>query len=98
MESKKFNCYKLLVFFLIRGHAAFVLPRFCNRIYKEVKPGEHFGHSELVSDSDFIDAAKIKKLNQLHSILRRFTVQALENCELLSLSTMDLLKMKLEFP
>ncbi len=31
-------------------------------------------------------------------MLRRFTVQAIENCELLALSTMDLLKMKLEFP
>ena len=98
MESKKFNCYNFKVFFLIRGHAGFVLPRFCNRIYKEVKPGEHFGHSELVSDQDFIDANKIKKLNQLHSMLRRFTVQAIENCELLAISIMDLLKMKLEFP
>ena len=62
------------MFFLVRGHAGFVLPRFSNRIYKEVLPGMHFGHSELVSDVDFIDATKIKKLTSMHSMLRRFTV------------------------
>ena len=31
-------------------------------------------------------------------MLRRFTVQAAENCDLLGLSLSDLLKMKLEFP
>ncbi len=31
-------------------------------------------------------------------MLRRFTVQAIENCDLLSLSLTDLIQMKLEFP
>ena len=32
------------------------------------------------------------------NLLRRFTVQAAENCDLLGLTLSDLLKMKLEFP
>lgn len=51
-----------VVYFLVSGHAGFVLPRFGNRIYKEIFPGEHFGHSELVTDQDFIDATKIKRM------------------------------------
>ena len=47
---------------------------------------------------DFIDSTKIKKLTNSHSLIRRFTVQAIENCEYLTLSTLDMLKMKLEFP
>ena len=31
-------------------------------------------------------------------LIRRFTVMSLENCELLTLSVKDILKMRLEFP
>jgi hypothetical protein len=42
---------------------------------------------------------KIKRTNQAAgNLLRRFTVQAAENCDLLGLTLSDLLKMKLEFP
>lgn len=50
------------IYFLVKGAAGFVLPRYNNRIYKQVLPGQHFGHSELVTDKDFIDAHKAKKL------------------------------------
>jgi hypothetical protein len=52
------------VFFLVHGTVGFVLPRYSNRIYKEIYQGEHFGHSELVSDMDFIDSTKITKLTK----------------------------------
>ena len=54
------------MFFIVRGTAGFVLPRYDNRIYKEVEAGQHFGHSELVTDVDFIDSTKIIKPDHLH--------------------------------
>ena len=86
------------MYFLVHGTVGFVLPRYSNRIYKEILQGDHFGHSELVSDMDFIDSTKITKLTKSQGLIRRFTVQAIENCEYLTLSTLDMLKMKLEFP
>jgi hypothetical protein len=41
-------CY--LVFILVKGVAAFVLPRFGNKAYKIIEHGELFGHSELATD------------------------------------------------
>jgi hypothetical protein len=53
-----------LVYFLVKGTAALVLPRLQNRPYKEIMQGEHFGHSELATDKEFIDMnKKIKRTN-----------------------------------
>jgi len=43
------------VYILIKGLAAFVLPRFGNRPYKVIEHGELFGHSELATDEEFIN-------------------------------------------
>lgn len=52
------------IYFLVRGTAALVLPRLQNRPYKEILQGQHFGHSELATDKDFIDLKKkIKRTN-----------------------------------
>ncbi len=50
--------------------------------------GQHFGHSELAIDKDFIDVQKkIKRANHsIGNLIRRFTVQAAENCDLLALT------------
>ena len=39
-----------LVYILVKGVAAFVLPRFGNKAYKIIEHGELFGHSEIATD------------------------------------------------
>jgi hypothetical protein len=63
--------------------------------------GDHFGHVDLGNDKDYFKAmlkkgkAKKRKRLPLH---RKFTVQAQENCDLLTLTLEDLDKMNSEFP
>ena len=101
-ESIIFHSYLIyfIVYFMVKGTAAFVLPRLQNRPYKEIVTGVYFGHSELAIDKDFLDVKKkVKRANHsMGNLLRRSTVQAAENCDLLGLTLSDLLKMKLEFP
>ena len=49
-------------------------------------------------DRDFINVKKIKRPSAYKNLIRQFTVQSFDNCELLLLETVDLLKMKSEFP
>jgi Ion channel len=89
------------IYFLIKGTAAYVLPRFDNRAYQNIKTGEHFGHTDLGQDRNFIMQSKNDKRVasfDKDQLIRRFTVLANVNCDLLTLSIRDLLKMKLEFP
>jgi CRP-like cAMP-binding protein len=86
------------IYFLVKGFAGYVLPRLDNRVFLELKAGQHFGHSELATDRDFINIKKIKRQSAYKNLIRKFTVQSFENCEVLVLETPDLLKMKIEFP
>ena len=43
-----------LVYFLVRGSAGFVLPRFENKAYMIIDQGEQFGHTDIASDKAFI--------------------------------------------
>lgn len=90
-----------IVYFLVSGRAGYVLPRFENKCFLEIKKGEHFGHVDLGGEREFIEPFKhLRRLTMINKdqMIRRFTVLAFENIELLSLSLKDLLKMKLEFP
>lgn len=89
------------VYFLVTGSCGYVLPRFKNKIYSMINPGEHFGHVDLGDEKDLFDSGtKIRRtaIALLHTMIRRFTVLAFTNCELLALSVKDIFKMKLEFP
>lgn len=88
------------MYFLVRGSCGYVLPRFENNAYKIFTVGEHFGHVDFGDEYEFIDVSVTGKHVVLNkdSMIRRFTMQAMAYCELLSLSVRDLLKMKLEFP
>ena len=44
----------LLVYFLVRGEAAYVLPRFNNASYITLSIGDHFGHVDLANDREFL--------------------------------------------
>lgn len=77
------------------------MPRFFNKSYFTIQEGEHFGHTDLSQDANFVDVTKSDKeiLNlEKDRHIRRFTTLAMVNCDLLSISLRDLLKMKLEFP
>ena len=39
-----YQIHLFVVFFLVKGKAALVLPRFNNAHFAEVEEGEHFGH------------------------------------------------------
>ncbi len=85
---------------MVKGNAAFVLPRFNNKVYFEIKQGETFGQSDFGYEKDFIDPSKNARrvVFEKDVVLRHFTVQAFGICELLAMSIKDLLKIKLEFP
>jgi CRP-like cAMP-binding protein len=35
------------IYFLVKGHLCYVIPRYKNKKYKEIMTGEHFGHVDL---------------------------------------------------
>eukprot|EP00347_Sterkiella_histriomuscorum_P023005 403336321 len=88
------------IYFLVNGHAAYVLPRFDDTIYIQIERGNHFGVIDLVYDEDLVDykISLRRKSQKPVEIYRIFTVLALVDCELLILTIQDLNKMKTEFP
>lgn len=40
------------IYFMVKGTAAYVLPRYSNRAYVDIKQGEHFGHVDLFGRRD----------------------------------------------
>ncbi len=85
---------------MVVGAAGYVLPRFENKVYLMIEEGKHFGHTELAADRSFIqdDISYLRKSQVGLDLIRRFTVQAFDVCDILSLSLGDIVKMKLEFP
>lgn len=45
-DLKKFH----LVYFMVRGTAGYVLPRYENAVYIKIESGDHFGIVDLVLD------------------------------------------------
>jgi CRP-like cAMP-binding protein len=93
------------VSFLISGLAGFVLPRFDNTVYIKIETGDHFGHTDIIIDdlsvSAFISITSPQipeKPLKSKDYIRRFTTQALIDCEMLQLSVEDIERMKFEFP
>ena len=89
-----------LVFFLVEGTAAYVLPRYNNKIYLMMEFGEHFGHIDIAVEEDMagIDVRFTARALKNRNMIRRFTVQAIENCDMFILGIDDLEKLKHEFP
>lgn len=83
------------IYFLTSGTAGFVLPLRKNVVYIEINQGDHFGEIDLV----FAAQDKLMPLDLMieymtyqneFNLQRVFTVQAIEDCTLLSLSTQNL--------
>lgn len=86
------------VFFLIKGFACYVLPRFSNKPYKVIEVGQHFGHIDFSKVEDMVSMELGSKRLKRQNISRRFTIQAIEACQMYTLSIDELEKMRLEFP
>lgn len=87
------------VFFIIKGKAAFVLPKYKNTPYIEINVGSHFGiidilgsivQNQLQNDLD-------KWIEHKDILQRQFSVMAMQNTEALQLVISDLNRMKQEF-
>lgn len=82
------------IFFLSKGAAGYVLPSHGNIVYVEIDEGDDFGQSDIIS---YPDPDIIKNLEKHGSLKRSLTVQALINCECLTLNTNDIIKIYKEF-
>ena len=79
--------------------AAYVIPRFDNKPYILIEAGEYFGHVDIAITADIIEKDLAwQKRNFRKYMVRKFTVRALVNCEMLILTIEELQKMKMEFP
>ncbi|TNV84793.1 hypothetical protein FGO68_gene4315 [Halteria grandinella] len=83
------------MYFFVKGQAGFVLPRYDNKVFFELKPGSFFGHLEL---AESYGSHLLEQGDEIKTRYRRFTAQALDSCDLLALSLDDLANMKLDFP
>jgi len=87
------------MYFIVQGEVGYVLPRYSNKVYIKIEKGEKFGHVDLMGvrkAHEGLEVLNTKKDN--NKSLRKFTVQATLNCDLLTLGVSDLDKMRLEFP
>ncbi len=87
-----------IVYFLLQGKAAYVLPRFNNAGYLDIGSGEHFGHIDLANDKEYLKNRGLSRRGKRRDssnvvLLRMFTVQAIETCDCLQLTLEDLERM-----
>jgi hypothetical protein len=90
-----------IVFFLIKGKAAYVLPKYSDYVYLEICEGDFFGHVDMANSKSFMKAQKSVKrtvMKKKDDFVRHFTTKAIDNCDMMTLSMDDLEKMKLEYP
>jgi len=66
-------------------------------VYVEIKEGDDFGQADIVSCSIDSNLEIQNVFNHIEKLKRQFTVQALLNCELLTLSIDNLQQMSKEF-
>lgn len=88
------------VYFLLKGKAAFVLPRFENEIYIIINEGDHFGLVDIIPEENKKKKNKRKKNKKKEGweMKRRYSVQAIAKSELMALKTEDLTLLQAEFP
>jgi len=83
------------------GTAGFVLPLKYNIVYIEINAGDHFGEIDLILASgeknQSIDFMMEHMFQERFNLQRQFTVQAVEDCKLLSLSMQNLQRMWKQF-
>lgn len=89
------------IYFQETGKSAFVMLRYNNFPYLYINSGDHFGLMDIVLAMEQKrkqeNEAQQLKSNNMGTYVRLFTVQALEQSGLLTLSVDYLLKMQFEF-
>ena len=89
------------VYFLTNGTAGFVLPFKENIIYCEINNADSFGEIDLIvasGDNMFSVQEMFENINHMKfNLVRLFTVQALEDCTLLTLSLKNITRMQKQF-
>ena len=89
------------IYFLTQGNAGFVLPFKENIVYIEINNGSYFGEIDcfvacgehLMSCEEMFENLNAKNFN----LVRQFTIQAIDGCQMLSLSLKNLQRMQKQF-
>lgn len=84
-------------YFLIKGKAAFVLPRYRNVPYIRIIEGNHFGIIDIVGSCQIHNIEITEWYKKKSLLTRQFTVQSKTQCEVLILSIQHLFQMEQEF-
>ena len=82
------------IYFLIKGRAGFVLPKYKNATFIDINVGAHFGIIDIVGS---ILQAKLDLdswINHKDLLQRQFTIMSLKQSEVLVLAVQDLNRMK----
>jgi hypothetical protein len=76
MESKILSSLSNLVYFLIYGVGAYVLPRYDNIVYIKITEGDHFGHTDMIQDKKSLERDILSRRKVLlgKDLLRMFSV------------------------
>lgn len=85
------------MYFLVSGNAKFVLPRFENKPYIALNPGNHFGLIDIVGSSQKYNFDLNDWYDNKHHLFRQFSCRAFQDCQVFFLTIEDLNKMKGEF-
>jgi len=85
------------IYFLVKGKAGFVLPKYQNTTFIEIGVGSHFGLIDIVGS--ILQAQFDLESWILHKdvLQRQFTVMSLKDSEVMCLTVQDLNRMKQEF-
>ena len=78
---------------MVKGSAAYVLPRFKNKEYLVIEKGSEFGHVDLFGRRYPTDQLIIENSKKKNDLIRSFTCRADTSCELLNMPASDLDKM-----
>jgi len=88
------------IYFMHKGLAGFALPRY-NSIYILVEPGDIFGVVDIVYNNSKNKEDQLEEPEEelsSKSMLRKFTIQCIEDSQFIMLSVENLNSMKIEFP
>jgi len=78
------------MYFLQKGQAEIVIPKYDNIAYINLYPSNHFGLVDIVGCARKYGFDHENWNDNLHKLFRCFTVRAKKECELLYLSLVDL--------
>ena len=85
------------VYFLMSGHASYVLPIFDNVPYINIEVGNHFLVADIVGSMNILGVTNDEWFQNKNSMLCQFTTQAKEDIEIQIFKLEDIQKMQCDF-